>query len=69
MSHDPHKPRFMSYLSLFTFSMLALVVSIIFCNFFWMEELVYALIYLLGFGLKKETAIMQAFIVNETNLG
>ena len=22
MSHDPHKPRFMSYLSLFTFSML-----------------------------------------------
>ena len=26
MSHDPHKPRFMSYLSLFTFSMLALVV-------------------------------------------
>ena len=23
MSHDPHKPRFMSYLSLFTFSMLA----------------------------------------------
>ena len=27
MSHDPHKPRFMSYLSLFTFSMLALVVS------------------------------------------
>jgi len=27
MSHDPHKPRFMSYLSLFTFSMLVLVVS------------------------------------------
>ena len=27
MSHDPHKPRFMSYLSLFTFSMLSLVVS------------------------------------------
>ena len=26
MSHDPHKPRFMSYLSLFTFSMLVLVV-------------------------------------------
>ena len=25
MSHDPHKPRFMSYLSLFTFSMLVLV--------------------------------------------
>ena len=27
MKHDPFKPRFMSYLSLFTFSMLALVVS------------------------------------------
>ncbi len=27
MKHDPNKPRFMSYMSLFTFSMLALVVS------------------------------------------
>ena len=36
MSHDPHKPRFMSYLSLFTFSMLALVVSDnFFTTFFW----------------------------------
>ena len=34
MSHDPHKPRFMSYLSLFTFSMLALVCLIIFYNYF-----------------------------------
>ena len=25
MSHDPHQPRFMSYLSLFTFAMLVLV--------------------------------------------
>ena len=25
MSHDPHKPRFMAYLSLFTFAMLMLV--------------------------------------------
>jgi NADH-quinone oxidoreductase subunit L len=24
MSHDPHKPRFMAYLSLFTFAMLML---------------------------------------------
>ena len=24
MSHDPHKPRFMAYLSLFTFAMLTL---------------------------------------------
>ena len=46
MSHDPHKPRFMSYLSLFTFSMLALVVSDNFYNFFLDgRELVYALIY------------------------
>ena len=37
MSHDPHKPRFMSYLSLFTFSMLALVVSDNFLQlFFWL---------------------------------
>ena len=34
MVHDPHKPRFMSYLSLFTFSMLALVVSDNFLQFF-----------------------------------
>lgn len=27
MSHDPHLPRFMSYLSLFTFFMLILVTS------------------------------------------
>ena len=27
MSHDPHKPRFMAYLSLFTFAMLMLVTS------------------------------------------
>ena len=37
MSDDPHKPRFMSYLSLFTFSMLALVVSDNFLQlFFWL---------------------------------
>ena len=34
MSHDPHKPRFMAYLSLFTFSMLVLVRQIIFYNYF-----------------------------------
>ena len=27
MSHDPHKPRFMAYLSLFTFEMLMSVTS------------------------------------------
>ena len=30
MSHDPHKPRFMAYLSLFTFAMLMLVTADIF---------------------------------------
>ena len=35
MSHDPHKPRFMSYLSLFTFSMLCLVVSDNFIQLFF----------------------------------
>ena len=46
MSHDPHKPRFMSYLSLFTFSMLALVVSDNFLQLFLVgKELVYAHIY------------------------
>ena len=46
MSHDPHKPRFMSYLSLFTFSMLSLVVSDNFLQLFLDgKALVYALIY------------------------
>lgn len=36
MSHDPDKPRFMSYLSLFTFMMLMLVTADNFCNYFWM---------------------------------
>ena len=35
MSSDPHKPRFMSYLSLFTFSMLCLVVSDNFLQLFF----------------------------------
>ena len=37
MRNDPNKPRFMSYLSLFTFSMMVLVVSDNFLQlFFWM---------------------------------
>jgi len=35
MSHDPHKPRFMSYLSLFTFAMLTLVTSDNFIQLFF----------------------------------
>ena len=57
MSHDPHKPRFMSYLSLFTFSMLALVVSDNFLQLFFGWEGVGLCSYLLiGFWYKKETA-------------
>ena len=68
MSHDPHKPRFMSYLSLFTFSMLALVVSDNFLQLFFGWEGVGLCSYLLiGFWYKKETAnnaAIKAFMVN-----
>ena len=68
MSHDLHKPRFMSYLSLFTFSMLALVVSDNFLQLFFGWEGVGLCSYLLiGFWYKKETAnnaAIKAFIVN-----
>jgi NADH-quinone oxidoreductase subunit L len=68
MSHDPHKPRFMSYLSLFTFSMLALVVSDNFLQLFFGWEGVGLCSYLLiGFWYKKETAnnaAIKAFIIN-----
>ena len=68
MSHDPHKPRFMSYLSLFTFSMLALVVSDNFLQLFFGWEGVGLCSYLLiGFWFKKESAnnaAIKAFIVN-----
>ena len=39
MSHDPHKPRFMAYLSLFTFAMLTLVTSDNFLQLFLLLEL------------------------------
>jgi len=68
MIHDPHKPRFMSYLSLFTFSMLVLVVSDNFLQLFFGWEGVGLCSYLLiGFWYKKETAnnaAIKAFIVN-----
>ncbi len=68
MSHDPHKPRFMSYLSLFTFSMLCLVVSDNFLQLFFGWEGVGLCSYLLiGFWFKKESAnnaAIKAFIVN-----
>ena len=68
MSDDPHKPRFMSYLSLFTFSMLVLVSSDNFLQLFFGWEGVGLCSYLLiGFWFKKETAnaaAIKAFIVN-----
>ena len=68
MSHDPHKPRFMSYLSLFTFSMLVLVVSDNFLQLFFGWEGVGLCSYLLiGFWYKRDTAnnaAIKAFIVN-----
>ena len=68
MSHDPHKPRFMAYLSLFTFSMLTLVTSDNFLQLFFGWEGVGLCSYLLiGFWFKKESAnaaAIKAFLVN-----
>lgn len=68
MSHDPHVPRFMSYLSLFTFFMLLLVTSSNFLQLFAGWEGVGLCSYLLiGFWFKKpeaKAAAMKAFIVN-----
>ena len=68
MSHDPHKPRFMSYLSLFTFMMLSLITADNFLQlFFGWEGVGLASYLLIGFWFKKETAnnaSMKAFIVN-----
>ncbi|MFV9875963.1 MAG: NADH-quinone oxidoreductase subunit L [Rickettsiales endosymbiont of Dermacentor nuttalli] len=67
--HDgPHKPRFMSYLSLFTFFMLMLVTSDNFLQLFLGWEGVGLCSYLLiGFWYRKNSAnlaAMKAFIVN-----
>jgi len=68
MSHDPHKPRFMAYLSLFTFSMLTLVTSDNFLQlFFGWEGVGLCSYFLIGFWFKKESAnaaAIKAFIVN-----
>ena len=68
MSHDPHKPRFMSYLSLFTFAMLTLVTSDNFLQLFFGWEGVGLCSYLLiGFWFKKNSAnnaAIKAFVVN-----
>ncbi len=68
MSHDPHKPRFMAYLSLFTFCMLMLVTADNFIQLFFGWEGVGLSSYLLiGFWFHKDSAnaaSMKAFIVN-----
>jgi len=68
MSQDPHKPRFMAYLSLFTFAMLALVTADNFLQLFFGWEGVGLCSYLLiGFWFKKpkaNAAAVKAFIVN-----
>ena len=68
MSHDPHKARFMSYLSLFTFAMLTLVTADNFLQLFFGWEGVGLCSYLLiGFWYKKpaaNAAAIKAFVVN-----
>jgi len=68
MSHDPHKPRFMAYLSLFTFSMLVLVTSDNFLQlFFGWEGVGLCSYFLIGFWYKKDSAnsaAIKAFLVN-----
>jgi len=68
MQEDPGYQRFFSYISLFTFSMLMLVMSNNFLQLFFGWEAVGLVSYLLiGFWFKKPTAIfanMKAFLVN-----
>ncbi len=68
MEEDPGYQRFFAYISLFTFSMLMLVMSNNFLQLFFGWEAVGLVSYLLiGFWYKKPTAIfanMKAFLVN-----
>ena len=68
MAHDPGYCRFFSYISLFTFSMLMLVMSNNFLQLFFGWEAVGLVSYLLiGFWFKKPTATyanLKAFLVN-----
>ena len=68
MSHDPSIPRFMSYLSLFTFFMLMLVTSDNLIQlFFGWEGVGLASYLLIGFWYTKPSACaaaIKAFIVN-----
>ena len=68
MHHDPHRPRFFAYLSLFTFAMLMLVTSDnLIQMFFGWEGVGLASYLLIGFWYKKPSAnaaAMKAFVVN-----
>ena len=68
MSHDHHKPRFMAYLSLFTFFMLMLVTADNFVQmYFGWEGVGLASYLLINFWYEKPSAnnaSMKAFIVN-----
>jgi NADH-quinone oxidoreductase subunit L len=68
MEEDPGYQRFFSYISLFTFSMMMLVMSNNFLQLFFGWEAVGLVSYLLiGFWFKRPTAIfanMKAFLVN-----
>jgi NADH-quinone oxidoreductase subunit L len=68
MHHDPHRPRFFAYLSLFTFAMLMLITSDnLLQMFFGWEGVGLASYLLIGFWFKKPSAnaaSMKAFIVN-----
>jgi NADH-quinone oxidoreductase subunit L len=68
MEDDPGYQRFFSYISLFTFSMLMLVMSNNFLQLFFGWEAVGLVSYLLiGFWFKRESAIfanLKAFLVN-----
>lgn len=68
MEHDPHKARFFSYLSLFTFAMLSLVTADNFLQlFFGWEGVGLASYLLIGFWYKKKSAndaAIKAFVTN-----
>ena len=68
MNEDPHRPRFFSYLSLFTFAMLMLVTANNFLQlFFGWEGVGLASYLLIGFWYTRSSAnaaAMKAFIVN-----
>ena len=68
MHHDPHRPRFFAYLSLFTFAMLMLVTANnLLQMFFGWEGVGLASYLLIGFWFHKPSAnaaAIKAFVVN-----